>query len=300
MRVFMRHVERWVIVVALLLAGERAFACISCNCGDTTLTTIGIDKPYRNRIRLALEERVSNRSIGAGVSQVKSLVLRSSLLATWAPIDRLTIGLTLPWISGWLNTSSGQQTVSGLGDFEMSARFVLWRDRKFSSHHLIWSNLGLKFPTGPRLYDGRGYPLADDDQPGTGSYDPFFGATYGWFGNNMTVFASVNYRVATPGYRNYQRGSILGYTALAQFQPWSWGAFAIGVDGSWLTADVLPSGVAAPNTGGWMMQSVASFFWSPFDKILVRVGFSLPIARVLNGIQSEGPQAVLALVYDVR
>ena len=51
------------IGAALSLAGARAEACAACGCGDQTLTATGIEKPYKNRVRLALEERGDHDAI---------------------------------------------------------------------------------------------------------------------------------------------------------------------------------------------------------------------------------------------
>jgi len=34
--------------------------------------------------------------------------------------------------------------------------------------------------------------------------------------------------------------------------------------------------------------------------VLLRVGVSVPMVRVMNGVQDEGPQVMLSLAYDVR
>ena len=127
------------------------------------------------------------------------------------PHERITLGATLPWVSAWLNEAGKpQQSLNGLGDLELAARVLLFRERRFAPHHLLWGLVGLKFPTGYRLYDDTGHPFPADDQPGTGSWDPFVGGTYAWFGNGMAVFASASYKVTTPNERAYRRGSALG------------------------------------------------------------------------------------------
>lgn len=79
----------------------------------------------------------------------------------------------------WLTPSEGASSViNGLGDMELSGRVLVVRDKSFAAHHLLWATAGLKIPTAPRLNDDRGDPYPDDDQPGSGSWDPFVGVTY--------------------------------------------------------------------------------------------------------------------------
>jgi len=46
-----------VLAAAAMLVPEPARACAVCNCGDPTLTAVGVEQPYRNRVRAGLEER---------------------------------------------------------------------------------------------------------------------------------------------------------------------------------------------------------------------------------------------------
>jgi len=106
--------------------------------------------------------------------------------AMYAPIDRLTLTLMLPWVrldmehrtrmGGTFSTSS-----EGLGDIRASALVDLWK----VEGHSIHANLGLSFPTGSLTEVGRTplsagtkvrlpYPM----QVGSGSYDFLPGLTY--------------------------------------------------------------------------------------------------------------------------
>jgi hypothetical protein len=290
-----------ILALTVLCAARPLWACSQCSCGDPTLTATGVEQPYRNRVRLGLEERYGDHFTG-GDSWQHTYTLRSSLAATWAPIDRITLGLFVPWVTSWLVTSTQpRQTVNGLGDFELSARVLLWRDRRFAAHHLLWANAGLKMPTAPRLNDDTGHPYSDDDQPGSGSWDPFAGATYAWFsGDKWSIYASASYRVTTAGPRGYRRGSVLGWTSAAQLQPWNWGAFTLGLDGSWAQADQLANGNDSPNTGGTMLSVTPGLIAAPIPSLLLRLAVAVPVLQEMNGVQRLGPTVMLTLNYDVR
>jgi hypothetical protein len=248
-------------------------------------------------VRLGLEERYSDFQSG----ESHAYTLRSSLAAMWSPVDRFTIAAFLPWMTSWVRHGERLDFVNGLGDFEMSARVVVARDKKFAPHHLFWLNAGLKFPTAPRLKDDRGYPYPDDDQPGSGSWDPFFGVTYAWFSQDQwTVWGSVSYRLTTDGPRGYRRGSLLGWTTATQYQPWTWGGFTLGINGGWTQADELSNDRAAPNTGGVIVSLAPGLMAAPRPDWILRLVVDVPVVQALYGEQKQGPQVMLTLNYDVR
>jgi hypothetical protein len=290
------------LVLALAWPPARARACASCNCGDPTLTAAGVEQPYTNRVRAGVETRYMSRDQGDGLDAESTQLVRSTIFATWTPIPRLTLGLVVPWITDWVTTpTDGQQLINGLGDAELSGRVLVVRDRRFAAHHLLWAWLGLKLPTGPRLRDDQGFPYADDDQPGSGSWDPFAGFTYAWFsGAQWSAYTNVGYRATTPGYHGYWRGSILAWNATAQLQPWSWAAMQLGVDGTWTQADRLSSGGQMPNTGGTVMRLAPSVVASPRADLLLRLSLLVPMYQNWYGVQREGVQVALSLVYDIH
>src|SRR5262249_23670145 len=106
-------------------AARRATACASCGCGDPTLTATGVERPYRNRVRLAWEERYGSLTMGDDLTGEHTQFLRSTLAASWSPHKRLTIGALLPWVTSWIQRApTPPGTVNGLGDLELAARLV--------------------------------------------------------------------------------------------------------------------------------------------------------------------------------
>ncbi|MFI5289398.1 MAG: transporter, partial [Polyangia bacterium] len=126
-----------------------ARACASCGCGDMTLTATGVERPYQNRVRAAVEERYGSLTLGDASYGQHIDFLRSTLAASWSPVDRLTLSALLPWVTSWVApVGQPRETVNGLGDLELAARVVVFRERHFAPHHLLWLMAGLKFPTG--------------------------------------------------------------------------------------------------------------------------------------------------------
>jgi hypothetical protein len=296
-----RHVLVLALVPLLAAAGaRRAAACASCGCGDPTLTATGVERPYRNRIRLAIEERYGSTSMGDGTYGDRTDFLRSSLAASWSPARRVTIAALLPWVSSWIaNGSRPRAEVQGLGDLELSARAVAFAERSFAPHHVLWLGGGLKMPTGYHTTDSQGYPVPDDDQPGSGSWDPFAGVTYGWFsGGLLSFFASTAGRYTTRGWHGYRRGSTVAGSMALQLQPWSWGALQLGADVSWQQSDTLGNGATMPNTGGTVGYLALAVLVNPWRDLLVRLVTDAPLVTELRGVQSVGPQVALQLSYD--
>jgi hypothetical protein len=279
---------------------RRADACASCGCGDSTLTATGVERPYKNRIRLAWEERYGSLTMGDEMSGEHTQFLRSTLAASWSPFKRLTIGATLPWVTSWITRApTPRTTVIGLGDFELAARAVLFQERSFAPRHVLWAMAGLKFPTGYRTADSSGFVVPDDDQPGSGSWDPFGGVTYAWFSGGFTsFFASSALRWTTPGWNGYRRGSLLGGSLAFQLQPWAWGAFQIGADFLWQQADTLANSHAVPNTGGTTGYLAVGLLGNPWRDLLIRIVIDAPVVMALNGTQTVGPQVVAQVSYD--
>jgi hypothetical protein len=287
-------------VVASMLLARPAAACASCGCGDSTLTATGVERPYPNRLRIALEERYGSLSMGEDAVAQRVQFLRTALAVSWSPLSRLTVSALLPWVTSFITVPGlPHLTVSGLGDLELSARAVIFRERAFAPHHVLWVGAGLKFPTGYHTSDVSGLPVANDDQPGSGSWDPFGNVTYAWFGGHVTsFFASTALRWTTAGWNGYRRGQSVGGTLAVQLQPWSRVAFQLGVDLLWTHSDTLSNGHAVPDTGGFTGYLAGGLLANPWRDLLLRLVVEAPALQLLSGTQSVGPQVALQISYD--
>jgi hypothetical protein len=294
------------LALALLLAPGRARACASCGCGDPTLTAAGIEKPYLNRVRLVVDNRYGSFTQGADGSSEHTEFLRSSIGLAWTPHPRITVALLVPWVTSYLTPVShspgaDRGVVSGLGDVELSARALLYQERHFAPHHLLWGMSGLKFPSGYRVRSDSGDFYSDDDQPGSGSWDPFAAVTYAWYsGGLMSAFASTSYRQTTPGWHGNRRGSTLGGSLAVQAQPWQRVALAVGADVAWQQPDRLPNNHDAPSTGGTVLYVAPALLVSPATDWLIRLVVDVPAVAALYGTQTVGTQVALSIAYDVH
>ncbi len=287
-----------------LLAPRPAAACVQCNGGDPTITALGVEQPYRHRVRVALDERVSSHRMGEDV-QMQTTLLRSTLHVVYAPHGRVLLSAALPWISAWsAHTGMGFRhlsTVNGLGDLELTGRVIVYRDRKFAPQHLVALTAGVKTPTGPRLKDEAGYWLSEDQQPGSGSWDPIVGLSYAWLsGGLVSTLVATSYRHGTPGRKGEQRGGVFVGQAQVQLQPLQRLAIAGSLDVQHRLPDRFGSGQLQPDTGGTSLWLSPSLLIVPAASWVIRLGASIPLHTWLRGAQHEAPQGQLALAWDIR
>lgn len=292
---------RWsfaLLLASLAVIPRIARACAVCNCGDPTLTMTGQEQPYTNRVRVSLDGRVLDFSQGAGVLRRDVTVFVNSLIASWAPHERFLLGVLLPW---QLHHERTGETIIGLSDLEVSGRVVLYRDRRFAAQHLVSATAGLKTPTGPRLRDSAGYFVADDEQPGSGSWDPYVGLSYAAFpSEKWSTYFTIQGRYATANARHIQRGSAVMAMASAQYQPHQRVALQLGFETLWRDVDRLANRAAAANTGGTILRFWPGVVVNPTAGLLVRAAIGVPVYEAMRGAQNERVVAQLTLSYDIR
>ena len=289
-------------LLTLVWSPRASRACASCGCGDPTLTAMGFEKPFRNRVRLSLEQRLGghqDRSLNE-----RTLISRTTLSASWSPVTWLTIAAALPMGAGELSQLSqlGEarrpaRRVVGLGDLDLYVRGLIFRDRRFAPRHIVGALAGLKFPTGPRVRDSSGYPASDDFQPGSGSWDAIFGANYGFFGD-LGVFVSFSYRHSTTGRNEYRRGSTLGISAFVQRSVHRVISLGAGLELSHTRPDEL-RGAVLSETGGTVLALVPQLLIVLRTDWLLRAALQLPGGQFWNGAQTEYPTGILSLVIDL-
>src|SRR5258708_34747745 len=87
---------------AIVGGAERVEACASCGCGDPTLTASGVELPYRNRLRVTVDERYGSLSLGEGDDRERVQFLRSTVAVSWSPVNWITLDAKLPWLTSFL------------------------------------------------------------------------------------------------------------------------------------------------------------------------------------------------------
>jgi hypothetical protein len=289
-----------IALCAITIASARAHACASCSCGDPTITAVGIEQPYKNRLRLAIETRVGEHTSGADADRMRVLETRTQLGLSYTPHDRITLSGFLPFAaSRFVDAANHGQWVRGLGDLELQARVLVARDRRFAPRHLFWIGAGVKAPTGPRLRDDAGVPYADDDQPGSGSWDPLATAVYAWFRDPLSLYTQLMFRYPTTGPRAYRRGTSLLSSTVLQLQPLRRLAVQLGADLHYVWADTMGGTFEVPGTGGFVAALTPGVAVNVWRDLVLRAVVEVPVVQRLQGAQSLGPQVAITLSYDV-
>lgn len=131
-------------------------------------------------------------------------------------------------------------TASGIGDIVLLSKYSLMGFNIFDRQELS-VGIGLKVPIGNSSIKNNGILIPVDMQPGTGSWDTFFGGYYSKGGlllSDLTILSSLSYRLngsnnrfknSTTGYSfgnefiglfgfNYPINSILDFTLMARFR----------------------------------------------------------------------------------
>jgi hypothetical protein len=157
--------------------------------------------------------------------------LSTSIGASYGVTDSLTVSAELPYIrrddiqEGEHAHSGGQTTnqvvrlgtVAGIGDASLVAKY------KFTDGKLSAALIGgLKMPTGStHRRSVQGERLETEHQPGTGSWDPIFGAASAINGRSLRFTASAIYEFSTKGAQRTRLGDRFegGIALSRQFGP---------------------------------------------------------------------------------
>lgn len=281
-----------------LLRGGTAEACAVCGCGDPTLTSFGTEKPYAGRMRAALEARYRTDHIGA--ANVDRIDLREGRLDAsfaWAPIARLMVAATVPLVFrevGYVNLE--RRRTGSLGDVELRAKGFVFEDTEIRPHHLVALTAGVKLPTAP-LQRENGVLLPIEVQPGTGSFDPLFGASYAFFHLPWSVYASVNGTYPTSGTEGFRASRSLRTTLAVQDQLVEAFALRVGADGR-VDGRALEGGHDDPDSGGFIGFATAEALVSPGMDWLIFASLHVPVVNALDGHHVEGPLVGLGVARD--
>ena len=297
-----RGVRRTLAIAGLLALAELsqagvARACSTCTVGDPTITVMGVGQPYRNRVRLSVAGRQRRERIGVAPDRLELLEHRFELGVAWAATERWVLSAMVPLTQQRVTYPNlAQERRFGLGDAEVRARAVLFRDRALAPRHLLSAILGLELPTGTRIPD-RADQLTFDLQTGSGSVDPIVGVLYSRFAAPHSLHAMVSVVVPTPG-RYDVRGGTSG-RALVRYQ-WQPGAFGLelGVDGRIDGMDRV-EGAADRDSGGGIVWVSGGAVARATDDLVFRVVVSVPVVQSLRGGHREGVALLGSVVLDV-
>jgi len=288
-----------VIVVLTELAARSASACATCGCGDPTLTAMGVEKPFKNRLRVSLELRYRTDLIGEPkVDQIFLAELRADAQVAWAPTEDLFLLATLPSLRRTVRyVNDAQTTTLGLGDLEVRIKNFVYRDQSFSPIHLVAILAGIKMPTAPAEYTPDGKRLPTEAQPGTGSWDWMVGVSYAFFAHPWSFYSSALGSAPLRGTSDFRASRSIRTTLRVQRQFGTLFAARLGTD-TRLDARSFEDGRPERDSSGFIGFASGELVVSPTNELLFSLSASIPVFQALAGFHHEGPVFGFAAVYD--
>ena len=276
------------LALASLLATPAAWPCSTCKCGDYTLTLLGAEKPYDQRLRFAADVLSRSESAGrAGLDEQETDETRLTLGASYTLNDDWTLALRLPFVRKTLTSANLARTeAEGLGDADLLARAVLWRSPEVVTRSLAGITLGLRVPTAERVRDGAGELVDIDAQPDAGATAPQLGAWYSRFAFPWMLNASAtvfSYGEARQGFDpgDAVTGSLLGQYALTQ----DW-AVQFGLDARYAQINRF-DGVEDEDSGGTLVMGNLGLAARVGAELLLHLNVQQALLDDLNGEQKE-------------
>jgi len=294
----------WILSTALtatlLAAAPRsARACASCSCGDPTLTAMGTEQPFRNRLRASLDLRHRIDDIGTGAGELRLSEQRLDAQLAWAPVRSVFLLATMPALRREVSYAGDlfSRTSWGPGDAELRAKAFIYRDRDFAPRHLVALIAGMKLPTAPLERDDAGQLLPIEVQPGTGSFDPILGASYAHFAAPLSLYASVQAFLPNAGTDGYRASRSLRTTVAAQRQLSDAVAARLAVD-TRLDGRAVEHGAAAEDSGGFIAFASPELLLSPVTDLTLGAYARISAINRLQGRHVEPYSMGLTVAYD--
>lgn len=300
---------RLAVLAAAALAGSAypstVLGCASCACGDPTLTVMGTAKPFGGRLRIGAEARLRWLASGVpGFDRIEVSEQRLALETVWAPVSELFLSIRVPLVRRRIQLPDfSTATLAHVGDVEASGKWFVHQDRAFDPRWLVALEAGLEMPTAPSQAEVEGRPLGFEAQLGSGSWDPFLGASSAWFFRPLSVYTSVRGilptegRFGTEGARA-RPGSAFLASVVAQADAGADLAVRAGLDLR-LEAPFEEGGEVDPHSGGEALFFTPELLFGGIPELVLRLAISFPAWLDLRGEQDEGPTVRIGAVLDV-
>lgn len=283
---------------AAVIAPGPAAACSTCKCGDYTLTLLGSEKSFGQRLRLGLDYIVRSESAGAGEERERTDERRTLFSAAYGFSEDFSLAVQLPYVSKEIESAEPGHRLraSGLGDMDVVGRYVLYRSGAVSGRHLAGLRLGVRLPTSEEI-EKHGEPLEIDVQPDAGATAPNVGGWYSYFRFPWFVTTSLNYYRYGDGRQHFEPGNATTGSVLGQYAFGTGAAIQLGLDARHAQGNRF-SGVDDPDSGGLLATAFAGVALRTFDELVLSAGVQVPMVENLKGEQDEGTTFRVGLVYD--
>ena len=284
----------------LLLFAGQTLACATCQCGDYTLTLLGDEKNFAGRLRLGVEALARREAAGEpGVDESVFDERRYSLGASYSFNDRLSLAARLPYVrKDWHVDGVGDQTVSGLGDADLTARYTLGQTGGAVVRQRWGVQAGMKLPTSSEKTDASGAALDIDGQPGAGAWTPSLGAYYGYFHFPWMTQISLVATDPHPGYGGFKGGRALVLAAQSQYALNTAWSLQLEFDLRHALRN-LEAGERDADSGGTLGSIAPGIAWSPATDVVLYASGQIPVIRSYNGVQHESGAVRVGIAFDL-
>jgi hypothetical protein len=294
--------------LAAIAAPRPASACSICRCGDPAFNALGLNIYSPKSFRIAVDWDRVDKTQGSieGGEGASETVLENRFTATvsYTPSDALTLIARVPYSNRELSSEPATEhaTGRGLSDPEVYALVRVWAAPfvgGMGRRAWVGIQLGVKTPWGENDLRENGERLDEHVQPGTGSTDWIAGAAGVYVLDPVSsLFGSLQYRGTGSNDFGYRYGSAtlanLGYER-------KFGSAVdavLEVNARHAAKDrVDADGELDPNTGGGLLYLTPRVVVNLSGSLVARLSAQIPVAKRLNGSQSERTVWGVGLTY---
>lgn len=196
-----------------------------------------------------------------------------------------------------MQANLSRETNWGLGELELAARAVFWRDRTFAPRLLLSAMAGAKLPTSPLQHSAHGAPLSLDAQLGTGSWDAQAGLTALGFSGDWSGLFSLIGVLPSQGHEGFRPGTALHSSLFVQRQLTTWLALRLGGDARLEAPSTYPE--EGLHGGGLLVQASPDLLFRLTQDGVLQVGARLPLLNRLNDGLRPSPVVQATLAFDL-
>ncbi len=288
----------FVLGLLLLAASPGALACSTCMVGDPTLSLMGAEKPYEDRLRLSLDYLARSEELGRdGVNKKIIDEQRLTLSLAWAPSRRWMLGLSVPYVNRQLESFNlSNQEITSLGDVSITVKNFL-QDKESFQTHMYGLMGGIKFGTAEEQQDALGQTYDFDVQTGQGADVINAGFWYAHFRFPWLFYTSATYHVAGDGYQEFQAGNALIFNGTAQWAQSHTLSWYVGAEGRYADKDQFAN-VDDPDSGGTILFLTPGLIYTLQPDLLLNAVIKFPAIDELNGDHEETTIFSIGITYD--
>jgi len=217
---------------------------------------------------------------------------------------RFSSTLTIPYVFKKIDEKMEGKTSTdreeGFGDIQLFGKYLIWADNLNNPTHSVHGILGIKFPTGDNAREGKDGEVDEHIQPGTGSWDYFFGADYLLTIKPVSIYTRAIYRANYFNQRGYRYGNVLLISLIGDYQIIDRLSLNGGVDIRYNAENKDPEirGNTDPDSGGTVISLSPGFRLELIKGISLSGSVGFPLIRHFFGDQDEDPTYSIGITYS--